>query len=271
MIVMMMYANLITCGLLLGLLVAPAASRPLPRERQRSLLDQANHAFEQALASHDEQTSQGYYQQAIDRYEQLVAAGVHNAKLYYNLGNAYFLRHDLGRAILNYRRGLRLEPGNARLQANLRYARSQRIDQFDTTTQQALLPRLLFWHDQVSLRTQVGLALAGFLLAWTGAFMHLFRRRSGLLWGVVGALLFILFAGSALVVHAHNTSRRHGVIVAEEAPIRKGNGESYALQFPRPLHAGAEFEVLEARGSWLNIRLENGTSGWIRRRRAALW
>jgi tetratricopeptide (TPR) repeat protein len=268
----MRYANPITVGLLLGLLGASAAAGALPREQQLRLLDQANRAFEQALAGHDEQTSQGYYQQAIDRYEQLIASGVHNAKLYYNLGNAYFLRRDLGRAILNYRRGLRLEPGNVRLQANLRYARSQRIDRFDTSTQQALLPRLLFWHDSVSLRTQVGLALAGFLLAWTGAFVHLFWRRPGLLWGIAGAaLLFVLCAASALVVHAHNTSRRHGVIVAKEAPVRKGNGESYALQFPHPLHAGAEFEVLETRGSWLNIRLENGTSGWIRRQRAVLW
>ena len=58
--------------------------------------------------------------------------------------------------------------------------------------------------------------------------------------------------------------------MAEEVIVRKGNGESYAPQFPQPLHAGTEFEVLEERGPWLAIQLDNGTSGWIRRESASL-
>jgi tetratricopeptide (TPR) repeat protein len=264
------------CGIMgwlfLGVFATPVASQTLSRQQQLTLLEQANHAFEQALSSRKGHEAQGHYQQAIEAYEQLVAAGVHNAKLYYDLGNAYFLRDDLGRAILYYRRGLRLEPGNRRLQANLRYALSQRIDQFDASTQQDLVPRLLFWHDDLSPRTQVTLAVLGFGLVWVGACVRLFWRRSSLLWFMTGAaLVFLLFTSSALVVHAQQTTVRHGVIVAPEARVRKGNGESYALQFPQPLHPGAEFVILEERGAWLYIRLENGASGWIRRERAALW
>ena len=66
------------------------------------------------------------------------------------------------------------------------------------------------------------------------------------------------------------TTRPAGVIVVEEVVVRKGNGESYTPQLPQPLHAGTEFVVLEARGSWLAIQLDNGTNGWIRRDSAAL-
>lgn len=237
-----------------------------------SLLEQANSAFEQALSKADGQKAQRYYQQAIDGYERLIATGVQNGKLYYNLGNAYFLRNDLGRAILNYRRGLRLEPGNRRLHANLRYALSQRVDQIDATARHALLPRLLFWHDDLSLQTQMTLALMGFLLVWAVAFIHLFHRHAFLFWFMgVAAFIFVLFGGSTLVVHAQHATMQHGVIVVQEAPVRKGNGESYALQFPRPLHPGTEFEVIEIRGSWLHIRLKNDASGWIRQAHAALW
>ncbi len=252
--------------------VAPVASQTLTKPQQQALLDQANQAFEQVLDSTGAHQAQGYYQQAIAAYEQLIAAGVDNAKLYYNLGNAYFLRQDLGRAILQYRRGLRLEPGNRRLQANLRYVRSQRIDQIDASAHQALMLRFFFWHDDISLNMQVTIALAGFLLAWAGAFAHLFWRRPLLLWLTAGAAsAFVLFAGSAWAVHAQHAATRHGVIVAPEAPVRKGNGASYALQFPQPLHSGAEFTIRESRGSWLHIRLDNGASGWIRREQAALW
>ncbi len=106
---------------------------------------------------------------------------------------------------------------------------------------------------------------------WSCAFAHLFWRRAALLWGLAGAAFFCLvLTASTLFTHSQHSTRPAGVIVAEEVVVRKGNGESYAPQFPQPLHAGTEFEVLEARGSWLAIQLDNGTSGWIRRESASL-
>ncbi len=257
---------------ILVLSIRPLHAQSLSQVDQQSLLTQANTAFEQALDSTDPQQAQGYYQQAITAYEQLLDTGLHNAKLHYNLGNAYFLHRDLGQAISQYRRGLQLEPGNPRLQANLRYARSQRLDQIDPSVQQALVSRLLFWHDSLSLQTQVTLALMSFLLAWAGAFAHLFWRRTSYLWLIAAATFgFVLFASSAIVVHTQNATEQHGVVVARETPVRKGNGASYALQFPQPLHSGAEFAVQEQRGSWLHIQLDNGASGWIRKAHADLW
>jgi len=259
-------------ALLLGsITLTAAASNPAPNALQAHL-EQANQAFQQALDTTDAEQAQGYYQQAIDAYTALLNAGVYNAKLYYNLGNAHLLRHDFGRAILNYRRGLQLEPGNPRLQANLRYARSQRLDQIETSPQQAFMSRLFFWQDDLSLQTQVIFAIALFWLAWAGALAHRFWRRSTWLWLTAGAAFAtLLFAGSAWMLHTQNTVAQHGVIVADEAPVRKGNGASYALQFPHPLHSGAEFSVIEHRGSWLHIQLDNGANGWIQKAFAALW
>ena len=249
----------------------PEMAHALTYAQQLVQLEQANRAFEQALTSPTPQAAQGYYQRAIAGYEQLIAAGIHNARLYYNLGNAYFRLNDLGRAILHYRRGLRLEPGNRQIQANVSYARSRRVDQIDVSSQRSLGHKLFFWHNELSLQTQGTLVLAGYLLAWSCAFAHLFWRRTSLLWGRAGAaFVCLVFAGSTLFMHYQQTTRRAGVIVAEEVVVRKGNGESYTPQLPQPLHAGTEFVVLEARGSWLAIQLDNGTSGWIRRDSAAL-
>jgi tetratricopeptide (TPR) repeat protein len=252
---------------------SPVLANDLTYPQQLVQLEQANRAFEQALTSPTSQDAQGYYQQAITGYEQLIAAGIHNAKLYYNLGNAYFRLNDLGHAILHYRRGLRLEPGNRRLQANLSYARSQRLDQIEVSgqPQHALLPQLFFWSDELSIPAQWTLALLGYGLAWGCAFAHLIWRRASLLWGLAGTIFFcLIFASSAWLTQSQHTTRPAGVIVAEEVVVRKGNGESYTPQLPQPLHAGTEFVVLEARGSWLAIQLDNGTSGWIRRGSAAL-
>ena len=85
-----------------------------------------------------------------------------------------------------------------------------------------------------------------------------------------GRLFCLIFASSTWLTQSQYTTRQAGVIVAEEVVVRKGNGESYTPQLPQPLHAGTEFVVLEARGSWLAIQLDNGTNGWIRRDSAAL-
>ena len=257
--------------LLLPALLA-AESRMLTRSDQLDLLTRANRAFEQALSSGDPRQAEGYYRQSIQGYERLIDAGVHNAKLHYNLGNAYLRVDDLGRAIAHYRRGLRLEAGNPRLQANLRYARSLRIDKMEAGNRSAILPHLLFWHDDLSLSTQTTLAVLAFLLVWAGAFARLFRRRFRVVWLIVGAaMLCLLFTASALLVHHRNSPGRYGVVVAREAAVRKGNGDSYALQLAQPLHPGTEFTVLETRGDWLHTQLENGIQGWIRRGHAVVW
>src|SRR5438093_4173342 len=252
---------------------APAIAHAFTYAQQLMQLEQANQAFEQALTSPMPEAAEGYYRQAIAGYEQLVVAGIHNAKLYYNLGNAYFRLNDLGHAILHYRCGLRLEPGNRQLQANLSYARSRRIDQIDVSGQRqhAFLPQLFFWSNELSVSTQWTLALAGYCLAWGCAFAHLVWRRAALLWGLAGAAFFcLIFASSTWLTQSQYTTRPTGVIVAGEVVVRKGNGESYTPQLPQPLHAGTEFVVLEAPGSWLAIQLDNCTSGWIRRDSAAL-
>ena len=149
-----------------SLIVIPPDGRvpPLTAEAQLDLLSRANRAFEQALDVRDQQQAWRYVQQAIVAYEQLAASGLHNAKLYYNLGNAYFHLNDLGQAMLYYRRGLRLEPHNARLQANVQYARSRRMDQIEASPQRHLWRSILFWHDDLSLGTQTFLAVLGLFL-----------------------------------------------------------------------------------------------------------
>ncbi len=51
----------------------------------------------------------GEYPTAIDAYRRLVDAGVENADLYFNLGNAYYKNNVLGNSVLFYLRSLRVQ------------------------------------------------------------------------------------------------------------------------------------------------------------------
>ena len=67
----------------------------------------------------------GSYAEAAQVYEQLLSQGMTHSSLYYNLGNAFYVQGDLGRAILNYQRAARLDPRDPEIRANLALARNQ--------------------------------------------------------------------------------------------------------------------------------------------------
>jgi len=53
--------------------------------------------------------SKGDYKAAAEEYEHIIAAKNVAPELYYNLGNAYYKSGEIGHAILNYERSLRLK------------------------------------------------------------------------------------------------------------------------------------------------------------------
>ncbi len=74
---------------------------------------------------------------------------------------------------------------------------------------------------------------------------------------------------SAAWDHLAAEHRAEGVIVADEATLRKGNGEGYQPQLERALPEGVEFRVLERRPDadsniWYHVELRDGKDGWLR-------
>jgi hypothetical protein len=65
----------------------------------------------------------GRYTEAADLYTRFIAAGGEGAEARYDLGNCYLKAGMLGRAILEYRRSLKLEPAMDQAQHNLAVAR----------------------------------------------------------------------------------------------------------------------------------------------------
>ena len=56
---------------------------------------------------------------ARELYTEAMKTGGSSAVLFYNLGNAYYRQGNLGKAIVNYERALKLDPTNADARENL--------------------------------------------------------------------------------------------------------------------------------------------------------
>lgn len=206
------------------------------------------------------------YTQAILHYEKITNdAGIKNAKLYYNLANAYMLKGDIGRAILNYKRAEKLEPADSNIQKNLAFARSRRMDKVQIKTQKRVLQTLFFWHYDFSLKTRLVVACAFFgILCIVLTMMILTAKRMPFSFvSIAAAVLSICFAASVAIADLQQRSHAQGVVLAASAVARQGDGRNYPPQYKEPLHTGTEFELIEQRPAWLHIRLADGSDSWI--------
>lgn len=208
------------------------------------------------------------YTEAIEIYEAMRASGVEDGVLYYNLGNAYFKSGRLGLAILSYERAWKLLPGDDDLRANLAFARSL----VSGGVEPPPLPLAIGWGVDLYQKVSPG-ALAqalslSFLLGGVAASLLLLDRWPRARTPGCGALsaagLVALLAGASLVakVRAEST-RTEAIVVAENAYVRSGPGESS----PRlaEIHEGLKVRVLGEREGFLQVALANGLTGWVPR------
>jgi len=220
----------------------------------QALVDSAQAAYER-----------GDHRLALQRYDTLNHQWS-SAALLFNIGNCHFKLNDVPRAILYYERALRLAPGAEDVQANLDLARMQAVDRVNE------LPAFTlggFWErirggrdiDQWARRSLwSALLLFSLLTAWV-----LVRRRAwrNVLLGA-SALAFLLTAGCiglAAYRVREATDNSQAIILTPKVDVRSEPREAATTLFV--LHEGTKVMVLQDRNGWSEVRLPNGSVGWM--------
>lgn len=253
-------------GLFLFCLAVPCLSA-MPKEQVYSLFNQANQFFREAnTTANDPDKARKLYEKAILNYEKIINDGrIKNSKLYYNLGNSYFLKDDIGRAILNYRRADKLDKADTNIQKNLAFARSRRIDKVDVKTEKRILQTLFFWHYDFSIKMKFLITCISFAIVCISGTLMLWRGKSAPLvtMAVICGLFTACFLASDILEIRSDTNTICGVITAGQVVARQGDGPNYPASFKDPLHAGTEFDLLERRSGWCHVKLSDDSDGWI--------
>jgi len=238
--------------LILGLLFLSAT---LFASGEQITIQKANRAY-----------STGSYTEAADLYRKVIASGYEAADLYYNLGNTCFKMNDLPSAILWYERARRLDPGNEDIDFNLKVTNSRIADQIEP------LPELFYkrWiRALISLFPADSWATAGvvfFILALGFGSLYLLSRvlvlrKIGFWIGSVVLLfsfLFLIFAWSG---HTYVKRANEAIIFTPTVTIKSSPDDKSIDLFV--LHEGTKVQIKDQIGSWLEIRIANGSVGWI--------
>ena len=214
------------------------------------LLVLANSAYEQ-----------GNYEEAARGYEAIIAAGIRNGHIYYNLGNCDVRLDRIGKAIQNYRKAQLLTPRDGDLQFNLKYARSLRKGRVEEQAS-SLWHTLAFWYYAMNFRELLVAFCILNLLFWTSLLIWLFRSSEWIRWTTALTLLLSIVLGtSAFLKYRETLANRDGVILAKEAPVRAGLSHDATVRYVFP--EGTEFRILGQEDGWWKIELPDGKRGWI--------
>ena len=220
-------------------------------------------SFVRALELFDGAKSPEEYRESAQVLESILADGLRNGAVYYNLGNAYYRAGDYGRAILNYRKAKPYLPGYPYLAANLEQALAAAPGRL-AEPPDAWWSHVLFWTDWLSFPAKVyaffwGLSLAAVALA-VAAFLRVSRLSLPIALLVFCSLAIGL---DAALSDTEITGFRRGVITGETT-ARKGTDTSYEAAFDQPLRDGAEFQILNETHDWTLGHFEGIGDGWVR-------
>lgn len=237
--------------------VEPAVTIPVAAagETNDALWDRANTAY----INTD-------YHTAIEVYNQILGRGEASAKLYYNMGNAYFKENQLGLAILYYKRAQRLSPGNDDIRYNLSVAEArtkdniEEIPAFFLTTWIRALGHMMgctAW-SIVSLVALV-LMLCSILFYLLSARLRL--RKAGFFAGMLTLLLFVTATWFAAIERREILRTDEAVVVVPSTAVKSSPDRSATDLFL--LHEGTPVVITASLDNWCEVMIADGKKGWL--------
>ena len=216
-----------------------------------------------------QQASQAYidgdFAAATQLYTLIESRGYYSARLYYNMGNAFFKAGNLGKAILYYNRALVVSPSMEDAAYNLEIAEAQTKDKISQVPQFFLnrwLERL-----QRTLSCTAWSVISLVFLALTLVLLLLFLlgsrlavRKAGFYGTIVSALFFIVTTAFALAERS-DMLNREGAIVMSSAISVKSSPDSDATDL-FVLHEGTKVVISSEVDGWAEITIADGKKGW---------
>ncbi len=248
----------------------------------QTILKEASELYAHGLgvATTDTVEAKDSFKAAAEKYQLLVDSGIHNSRLYLNLGNAWLQSGLTGRAIANYERALKLDPYNATIDTNLEFANALVVNAepatktaannavTNVTSLNSLGARIWSWNE--TFVDFVGLGMIRWTLVLTSMLFWglLIARTSGYrfpAWQLAAVPLLLLFfsLGSICLWETQSHAEFNGVVIADYVMLHSGDGEQFDKVFSIDDAQGHRVEILVSRGEWLQIKTVHGHIGWV--------
>ena len=219
------------------------------------------------------------YVQAVEAFETVVANDYASAEVYYNLANAYFklgqqsassrpfAGGELGRAVLNYERALKLDPTLDDARYNLDIAKDYTND--TEAVPESFIVRL--WRSMAGAMTTNGWAVLSIVMFGVALLLlvvyllngNVVVRKVAFFLALIVALVFVVTTALSLTqLRAAEVDNRAVVLASDTTPVHASpDSGSKIIREPSQ---GVTVEVERKQGDWSEVRFADGEKGWVR-------
>lgn len=221
-----------------------------------SLLAKANNLY-----------TEGKYQDAIDTYENILKLGYESPELYYNLGNTYYKQNVIAQTILNYEKALQLAPNDEDINYNLQLTNRLVVDKI------VVLPvffvtgwvrnlKNLFISDIWAI-----ISIISFLLTLLFISFYLYSQNLGFKKLSFWFGFFIVIISIISFIFSYQQKQKiltgdTAIVMSSSVTVKSSPDASGTDLFV--IHEGTKVWVEDKISDWNEIKLSDGSKGWLK-------
>ena len=260
------YMNKIIGVLLVVLCTVPAIAQD-ESGMTRIVADSTQTTYVPVLSDADSAYIHGDYLKAISIYESVIGNQGVNATLYMNLGNCWLKRDEIAKAILCYERAYLIDPSDPDIRFNLELARTKTVDKVSPVNQLFIVVWFKKLLAVLDINGWAVLTVVLFTLAIIMTGVLLLSKKRGarkisFSFGIIFLLLSILSITFATTQMGNLRNRDTAIIMSPSVTVKSTPSGSVTDVFI--IHEGRKVQILDSSmKEWVEIRLEDGNTGWI--------
>ncbi len=199
-------------------------------------------------------------------YNEILGRDMHSVELYYNLGNLYHRRGNLGLSLLYLYRAQKMNPSDRDITHNIDVVKAGAVDEIEE------LPTLFITKGVNWLASRFSgfgwsvASLAMLAVALLMVMLYIFSpgivvRRVGFSFAALFALLFVVATIFALEARSNAMNSTEAVVLSRRSVVRSSPDSSATEIFV--IHEGTKMSIEREFGDWCEIRIGDGKQGWI--------
>jgi tetratricopeptide (TPR) repeat protein len=211
--------------------------------------------------------AEGNYRQAVELYQGVISMGYESPWLYYNLANAYFKADEIPSAILYYEKARKLNPGDEDIAYNLSLANSKIIDKIEPVPEFFLKTWWRSIREKATADGWARLMIITFCVTLAAAaafffFSTILLRKLTFFGGIISLALTLLFFVLAFQSHKSFTRHAEGIVFTPTVTVKSSPNEASVDLFV--VHEGTKVWITDQLEGWSEVRIANGSVGWIK-------
>ncbi len=222
--------------------------------------------FEQRFEIANQHYNEAIFDSALAVYQGIYEAGFTSAELLYNIGNTYYKLRQIPSSILFYERALKLAPNDPDILHNLSIANSRIIDKIEP------VPQLFFknWWDtfykmfSADWWAIISLIFLSIFLSLLFTFIiseNRSIRKISFFAGILMLLITIGTFGMASQKYYYTKSINEAIVFTPTITVKSSPSASSVDLFV--LHEGTKVSLLDEVDGWKEIKIANGSVGWM--------